>query len=341
MNNTQSKIVPGWAWAVLAIAVVVVAMALMMTDDRQEPGESLVYDVSEYESSAEENVRYTETGRINLNIEYPSALALNPEGNILVAGDGMIVMLDADGKEKARTEINGHPRCMAVAPDDIVYLGMRDHVSVLDASGTTGAVWDSLGKRAWLTSIAANETSVFVADAGNACVYHYDRGGALQNTINKRDVEKDIPGFSVPSHYFDVAFDPMDSLWIVHPGKLGVENYRYDGTLLSAWYQPGFKPDQFPGCCNPAHIAFTGKSGLIAAQKGINAVKAFAADHSFVGVVAPPGVLDTGWKPAEFPDDMTPVRDLAVDANDRILVLHGPLCKLLIFEPKPELVEDQ
>ena len=339
MNNTQNKIVPGWVWALLAIAVVAVAMALMMTDDRQEPGESLVYDVSEYEASAEENVCYTETGRIKLNMEYPSALALNPEGNILVAGDGMIVMLDAAGNEKARTEIKEHPWCMAVDPDGIIYLGMRDHVAVLDASGKAMALWDSLGERAWLTSIAADETSVFVADSGNACVYRYDREGTLQNTINKRDVEKDIPGFSVPSHYFDVALDPMDSLWIVHPGKLGVENYRYDGTLLSAWYQPGFKPDQFPGCCNPAHIAFASNSSLIAAQKGINAVKAFAADRSFIGVVAPPELLDTGWKPADFPDDMTPVRDLAVDANDRILVLHGPLCALLIFEPNLDVQE--
>lgn len=341
MNNTQNKIVPGWAWAVLAIAVVVVAMALMMTDTAKEPGESLVYDVSKYEASVSIDVRYAETGRIELNMEYPSALALGPDGSIKVTGDGVLLTLDAAGREKSRTEIKGHPRCMAIAPDGVIYLGMRDHIVVLDPSGTTIATWGSLGERAWLTSIAANETSVFTADSGNACAYHYDRDGKLLNTIGKQDVEKDIPGFSVPSHYFDVALDPMDSLWIVHPGKLGVENYRYDGTLLSAWYQPGFKPDQFPGCCNPTHIAFTSKSIMIAAQKGINCVKAFAADHSFIGVAAPPELLEAGWKPADFPDDMTPIRDLLVDANDRILVLHGPLNKILIFEPKPEPVEKQ
>ncbi|HNQ32084.1 MAG TPA: hypothetical protein PKJ68_06385, partial [Candidatus Woesebacteria bacterium] len=85
MQDTSSKIVPGWAWAILAIAVVVIAIALMMTDTAKEPGESLVYDVSEYEASASEDLRYTETGRIDLNMEYPSALALDPEGNILVA----------------------------------------------------------------------------------------------------------------------------------------------------------------------------------------------------------------------------------------------------------------
>ncbi len=341
MQDTSSKIVPGWAWAILAIAVVVIAIALMMTDTAKEPGESLVYDVSEYEASASEDLRYTETGRIDLNMEYPSALALDPEGNILVAGDGVFVTLDANGKEKSRTEINGHPRCMAVAPDGIIYFGLRNHVAVLDKTGAPSLEWETLVRRAWLTSIAVNETSVFVADAGCACVYHYDREGTLLNTIGKRDMEKNIPGFTVPSHYFDVALDPMDSLWIVHPGKLGVENYRYDGTLLSAWYQPGFKPDQFPGCCNPAHIAFTSKSIMIAAQKGINCVKAFAADHSFIGVAAPPELLEAGWKPADFPDDMTPIRDLLVDANDRILVLHGPLNTILIFEPKTEPVEKQ
>lgn len=341
MENMPEKTIPGWAWALLAVAVVVVAIVLVVTDDSKEPGESLIYNVSEYEDSAARDVAYKETTRIDLDIDYASALAIDTEGNILVAGDRILVTLDAEGRERTRREFSGHPWCIAVAPDGAIYLGLRDRVVVLEKEKASQDEWPSFGDRTWLTSIAADEKSVFVADAGNACVYHYDRGGTLLNTIGKRDVEKNEPGFTVPSHYFDVALDPMDSLWIVHPGKLGVENRRADGTLLSAWYQPGFEQDQFPGCCNPAHIAFTSTSTLIAAQKGINCVKAFAADHSFAGIVAPPELLDAGWDPAEFPEDMTPVRDLAVDANDRILVLHGPLRKLLIFEPKPKHLETQ
>ncbi|HDP35347.1 MAG TPA: hypothetical protein ENN29_09590 [Candidatus Hydrogenedentes bacterium] len=332
MPDTREKMVPDWVWAALAIAVVSVALALFVTDSPERPGDALVYDVSEYEAVDAEDIRYRETLRVALELENPAALAVDNNGHILIAGEGALLVLDEAGGELARREIEGRPYCAAVAPDGVIYLGMRDHVAACSPEGDVLAAWDMLNERAWLTSIVADENHVFVADSGNARVYVYDHSGTRHTVIGERDPEQGLHGFVVPSHYFEVALDTTGALWATNPGKLGLEKYREDGALLGAWHQPGFDIDKFPGCCNPVHIAFKSDGALVAAEKGINRVKVFAADRSFEGVVAAPELLNAGWKTADFPDDMTPVRDIAVDGNDRVLVLHGPLRSLLIFE---------
>lgn len=325
--------IPDWAWAVLAIAVVALTLALFMTDRPDEPGEALVYDVSRYEAVADDDVRYHETARIALELDNPSGLAVDSEGRLWATGEGALLMLDETGREQARHEIDGRPDCVAVAPDGTMYLGMRDHLAVFSDTGEHHTNWETLGERAWTTEIVVDENHVFVADAGNARVYRYTHDGQILNTIGERDPERDSIGFVVPSHYLDVAFDAMGALWVSNPGKLGVEKYRADGALLTAWHQPGFATHQFPGCCNPIHIAFKSNGTLVTAEKGINRVKTFAADRSFAGVAATSEHLNAGWNAAEFPADPAPIRDLAVDTNDRILVLHGPLRAILVFEP--------
>ena len=56
-------------------------------------------------------------------------------------------------------------------------VGVGDHVEVYDRSGKRVAVWESLGERAVLSSIAVAEDDVFVADAGNRVVLRYDSDG--------------------------------------------------------------------------------------------------------------------------------------------------------------------
>ncbi len=333
MPETHRRMIPDWAWAVLAIAVMGLTFLLFMTDRTAEPGDALLFDVSEYEVVDEEDVRYRETARITLALDAPAGLAVDAEGRIWATGDDTLLMLDGTGRELARHDIGGRPECIAVAPDGTVFLGMRDHVTVFSATGEHRDSWESLGERAWLTEIAADETHVYVADAGNLCVYRYTHDGRLLNVIGERDPDAGIPGIVVPSPHLDVALDAMGALWVVNPGRLGVEKYRDDGALLTAWYQPGFGLHQFPGCCNPIHIAFKSNGTLVTAEKGLNRVKVFTADRSFAGIVAPPAHVNAGWNAADFPRDVPPICDLAVDNDDRILVLHGPLRAILVFEP--------
>ena len=68
------------------------------------------------------------------------------------------------------------------------------------------------------------------------------------------------------------------------------------------------------------------------AVMGINRVKVLAADRSFLGLVAPPERINEGWTPSDEAYAPAPVRDLAVNGDNRILVLHGPLHSILVFE---------
>lgn len=334
MNEPVKKVLPGWLWAILALALMAVVLFLFFTDRRHEPGPALRYDVSEYEAVEEDLIRYAETQRIPVELEAPCGLAVIGDGRLLVVGDTYLLVLDASGKELARRELVFQPRCVAAAGDSAIYLGASDGVALLATPEADPVRWDTLGENALLTSLAVNEQYVYAADAGNARVLQYDRSGRLLREFGGPNDAQNPRRFIVPSPYFDIAFDGMGSLWIANPGKLGVENYRENGDLLSTWHKPGLGLDAFAGCCNPAHIAFSSGNVLVSAEKGLNRVKTFAADRSFAGVVATPEAIQAGWSEADNVYAPAPIRDLAVAGGDRILVLHGPLHCILVYEER-------
>lgn len=334
MPDFQRKIIPKWIWAFIAIAVVGVTLLLFLTDRSPEPGPALLYDVSKYEAVEEGAIRYVETQRLPVELEEPYGLAVAGDGRLLVVGDTGLLILDAAGRKLARRELPFRPYCVAAAADGVICLGVQNRVATLATPESEPAYWDTLGENVLLTSVAVNEQYVYAADAVNARVVQYDRSGRLLREFGGPNDPENPRRFIVPSPYFDIAFDSMGSLWITNPGKLGVENYRGNGELLSTWHKPGMGLDAFAGCCNPAQIAFKRGTVLVSAEKGLNRVKTFAADRSFAGVVAAPEAIQAGWSDAGNVYARAPIRDLAVDADDRILVLHGPLQCILVYEER-------
>ena len=334
-DNNSPRMIPNWLWAVMACAIVGVSVALFLTDRRPEPGPALRYDVSEYEVVEEHQVHYEETARYGLDLETPTGLTLTPEGLPLVCGDTHIVALDAQGRERSRRALSFQPHCIACAADGALYIGARQFVARAPSFPDELISWEPLDEETWLTALAVNEQYVYAADSGYARVLQYDHDGRLVREIGGRRAAEGAPRFVVPSHYLDIAFDSQTTLWISNPGRLGIENFRDDGTLISEWHQPGMRLEAFSGCCNPIHFTFKRNNTLVTAEKGLNRVKTFNADRSFAGVVAPPEHLNTGWRPSGDTTEPAPIRDLAVDLDDRILVLHGPLRAILVFEEKP------
>ena len=101
-------------------------------------------------------------------------------------------------------------------------------------------------------------------------------------------------------------------LWVVNPGKLGLERYRPTGEIVTSWYHPNLQLEGFSGCCNPTQIDFAPDGRLITGEKGLVRVKAYEVTMGkFEELVA-------GSK--LFPKEQS-LRDLAVDARGRILLL--------------------
>ena len=263
-----------------------------------------------------------------------AALATSPKGRIYVAGNDTVVVYDLEGHEIARHAINGAPSCLAVAADGEILLGMTDHVEVLHVDGKPKSVWPSRGERPHLTSIAVNGECVYVADAGNRVVVRYDREGNAAQDIGKADPSRDIPGLVVPSPYFDVAFDNTGAFWAVNPGRHGLECYRRNGALISAWYRPSIEAEGFSGCCNPSHVAFRSDGSLVTAEKGLARVKIYSVDQKLVGFVAQPATFHDSPMGAFTCELETPLADLAVDSRDRVLVLDANRNAIRVFEEK-------
>ncbi len=308
------------------IAVIALTYFLLLAKSRYpEPGPNLVYDTEPFEQVDKVETRYAETGRIEPAVESPKALAAGPDGRLYVAGENAVQVLDAAGTEVDRIPVDGSPSCIALTPGGDLFLGMHDTVRACDAGDSAWSDWGEFDAEAHITCIAANEEDVFVADAANRVVLRFGRDGVLKNRIGEKDAGRDIPGLVVPSPYLDAALDARGALWVVNPGRLGLESYRANGDLITSWYRPSLKLDGFTGCCNPAHIAFLGDGKLVTCEKGLVRVKVYEPTSGEFQELVAGNDLFAG----EFV-----VRDIAVDDRGRILVLDSGYNAVRVFEAK-------
>jgi hypothetical protein len=213
---------------------------------------------------------------------------------------------------------------------------MTSRVEVCDTAGKRLAAWEDLGQRAMLTSIAAGERDVYVADAGNRLVYRYDTSGKRLATIGKRDRTKGTPIFVIPSPYFDLALTAEGQLRVANTGRHRIEWYSPAGVYEGAWGEMGEEIDRFCGCCNPANFAILPDGRIVTAEKGIPRVKVYQADGTFFGVVAGTETLAPGATVLEETRDehRLGVLDVAADSRGRVLVLDPAAGKVRIFEAK-------
>ena len=294
-----------------------------------EPGPNLVYDIKKYEDVDKVDTRFKEGTPIVPSLDSPKAMEVDAAGNIYVAGKGAIAVYDPSGTETSRITLDGAATCLEFTPDGRLLVGMEDKVAVLGADYKPQATWSGFTERSLITSIVANEKEVFLADAANRCVLRVDYDGKVLNEIGKADEARDIPGLEVPSPYFDMAFDDEGSLWVVNPGKLGLERYQSNGDIVTSWYKPSLELEGFSGCCNPTHIAFNSKGRLVTCEKGLVRVKIYEVT---AGTFEELVVGSQSFKVAQS------VSDMVVDASDRVLVLDSRQKSVRIFEPEAAAV---
>ncbi len=325
----------------IALAIVIAVVALVRLDTTGKKGSGLGKEyLYEIDAKIDPNlILYEESAQpISTGFTDSSGIALDSQGSIYIVGDKAIRVFTGSGNLLDEIELTDVPRCLTVAGDGRIYVGMKNHVEVYNDDGKRLATWDSLGNDAVLTSIAVSKNDVFVADAGNRIVLRYDTSGKLINRIGAKDKARNIPGFVIPSPYFDLAVGRDGLLRVVNPGRHRIEAYTFEGDLEFFWGKfSNVDVKGFCGCCNPANFAILDDESFITCEKGLTRVKIYDAEGTFVGVVAGTEQLIEGGTAhiCYFPEQCRAGGfDVAVDSQGRILVLDTIKNVVRIFTRK-------
>lgn len=338
MHNRSAVTTANVVIGVLVLAAIVVGIvAVLGIDPRGRPSSGkggFDRQLEKLQSIDPALIRYQQTGQIRVPMRHLEAVAVGPGDRIYVGGDKALHVFRPDGTPHAEIALTGEPKCLAVGGTEHtfpgrIYVGMTDHVQVLDAGSVSAKAWQGLGQKALLTSIAVAEEDVFAADAGNRIVWRYDTGGRVRRRIGDPDPRADTPGFVITSAspYFDLAVYRDGLLRVVNPRAMRIEAHTFDGHMESFWGQASPAIEGFFGCCNPSHFTVLSDGRFVTVEKGVPRVKVYDGKGRFECVVAGPEQLSVGA--ADAPPDV------AADRQDRVLVLDHKARCVRIFQPKP------
>jgi hypothetical protein len=306
--------------------VLLLAVVLFMAWDMfyNKPGDHVnpyAYDLKSLKSGDTSRIMYAEVQHFIPDMPAVHGISVDQSDNIYICGENGIEIFDRTGKPATKFAINGTANCVHVDPAGRVYLGMQDHVEVFDKTGKQLKQWKSSGSNAIITSVAVTGRDIFVADAGNKVVLQYELSGNPVKKIGEKDPARNIPGFVVPSPYFDLGIDRKGDLWIANPGRHHLEQYTREGDLTTSWGESSMSMEGFCGCCNPSNFAVLSDGCFVTSEKGIERIKVYWPNGVFRYVVAGPDSFIEG----------THGLDVAVDSKDRILVLDPEKKQVRVF----------
>lgn len=279
------------------------------------------FDVSEYTKVDPSEIRYKEVKAMNLPVAKPKGIAWYG-GAIYVIADSSLIKLNSEGQMLNQFQLGASPTAIAV--DGNIWLAYKNRVVCLDQNGKEISRWKDYGPRSVITSLAVSPQFVFVADAGNRVVFQCSPDGKLVQRLGEKDDQLEVPGFVIPSPYFDVALSEEGFLWAVDPGRHRLENFNADGSMRTSWEHTSVKTDGFSGCCNPAQMAIMSDNSFVMSEKGIVRVKIYDQHGEYKGVVAAPNQFD----------EVSLAPDVCVDDNNRVILLDFTRKQVRIFEPK-------
>jgi len=217
----------------------------------RKPGGSVnpyAYDIKTLQAGDTLVAKYAEVQQIKPDLKGIHGIATDLSDRIYIAGEQGVEIYNPAGKREAAFPVQGSARCIQVDRNGLIYLGMEDHLEIFSMQGRQLKRWKNCGIDALITSVAVTPEDVYIADAGNKIVCRYDLDGNFLRRIGEKDPQKNIPGFIIPSPWFDIGMDHEGSLWIVNPGRHRFEKFNRDGELLSSWGKATMAMDGFCGC---------------------------------------------------------------------------------------------
>ena len=285
------------------------------------PINPFAYDVSHLQKTDPKLIAYDESARWKAPHAEAKRIVVAPDQNLYICSGNYLTAVNGAGEHGIEIALPEATRCCAVAPDGTIYLGLRDHLEVFDPKGRRLATWDSPGKKAWFTGIALAENEVFAADAGNRVVMRYDKSGKLVRRLGEKNKERNIPGFIIPSPFFDIEIARDGLLRINNPGRHRVEIYTPDGDFEGAWGKVSMGITGFCGCCNPINLALLPDGRFVTCEKGLPRVKIYSPEGQFESVVAGVESFVENGKACGPSDCTAGGLDAAVDGQGRIYIL--------------------
>jgi DNA-binding beta-propeller fold protein YncE len=314
------------AWAAIVLLVAGAAGIAVRLHGRalgRAPlGGDFVYTATEKAGGAPAaGVAYREVRRIPSGLQRIAALAAG-SNLVYAAGGAEVRVFAADGPARGQWQAGGEVRCLALADDGTVYLAVGSRIERYDGHGALLLRSEPLGTNVVITSLAAAGGNLFAADAGNRVVYRCDAAGRRMSVIGRRDPDRNLPGFVIPSPFFDVAVAPDGLLRVADTGRHRIEAFTAEGDLELWWGKFSTAADGFCGCCNPAHFALLPDGGFVTSEKGLRRVKVYDAAGAFRGVVLGTAVLGEGPEPC----------DVAADETGRIYVSGAEAGSIRVFE---------
>lgn len=202
------------------------------------------------------------------------AVAAAEDGKIYAGGDSFIKCFDSRLNELWSLDTPAKVTALTFFGDTL-YATSEELIWLINSSGKITGEWGPYEAGSLFTSVSANKDYVAVADAGNKTVFIIRKDGEVAFMIGHFG-EKLI----IPSPFFDVYLTGDNILYMAHTGNFRIEQRTVDGKLVSAYGKSGTSPEDFCGCCNPAHFTVI-PQGFLTAEKGINRIKLLDTDGGF------------------------------------------------------------
>jgi DNA-binding beta-propeller fold protein YncE len=198
---------------------------------------------------------------------------------IVTGGDSSVTCYDNEFRQ-LWNHFSGSPVTALASYGVLIYAAAGATILVLDLNGKKTDEWGPFGENTLITSLTASKSYVAYADAANKIVFVLDHNGMVKHMAGESGSE-----FIIPSPYFDVALGNDNILYVANTGNKRIERRNIDGTLIDFFGESGSGPEDFCGCCNPAHFAiFPG--GFVTAEKGINRLKILDEKGEFIEFVS-------------------------------------------------------
>lgn len=266
-------------------------------------------------------VKYRETHRYETGLQEARGIASDVAGTLYAVGDREIRLLGGMG---GSWPVEGEPSCLAVGEGGVMYVGMGDHVAVLDRTGKSIAAWPALGSSANITAIAVHNQEVWVADSGGREITRHRPDGQVAARFGKKDPASGYPGLIVPSPHLDLAVMKDGRLICSNPGMHRLELHDAGGALLSSWGEATSTLDGFCGCCNPTDFTLFPDGRYVTAEKGIPRVKVYSKEGKFVSVVAGPDAFPSSTMSLDIAVSPDNKHVYVLEPKERVVRVYSP-----------------